>query len=200
MNNKLVLRILVIFLLFSFVIFGLEVYFKFGNPWFIIGLDFLIFGFLLIKYYTYGYLITIVGLYILLYSLGIWKIDSNIFRYVIVILFPIVPGFILFSEWNDKRRFFKKGCSEVEAIYKGTNFYDGNKFEYCLDNKKYVGISYKRGYFNYRQNEKVKVYVANENPEKIFVDMPEKQIKLIKIITLLFLILAIFIILLMLFE
>ena len=200
MKKKVILNILGIYLGLTLVLLELELYFQFGNPLFIIGLDFFIFGIISIKYFTYGYLITIIGLYILLYSLNIWKIDSNFFRYILVIFFPIVPGFVLFSEKNDKRRFLKKGCSEVEAIYKGTDLYGCYKFEYYLNNKKYVGISYKRRNFNYRENEKVKVYVSSENPEKIFVDMPEKQIKLVKIVTIFLSILAIFIILLMLFE
>ena len=200
MKKKVMSIILGIYLGITLVLFGLELFFQFGNPLFIIGLDFFVFGIISIKYITYGYLITIVGLYALLYSLNIWKIDMYFFRYIMVIFFPIVPGFILFSEKNDKRRFLRKGCSEVEAICKGLDFYGWNKFEYYLNNKKYVGTSYKRGKFNYRKNEKVKVYVSNDNPEKIFVDMPEKQIKLTKRITIFLSIFAIFIILLMLFE
>ena len=200
MKKKIISIILGIYFGITLLLFCLEVYFQFGNPLFIIGLDFFIFGIISIKYFTYGYLITIVGIYILLYTLNIWKIDDYFFRYIIVIFFPIVPGFVLFSEKNDKRRFLRKGCSEVEAICKGTDFYRCYEFEYYLNNKKYVGISYKKGNFNYRENEKVKIYVSNEYPEKIFVDMPDKQIKLVKRITIFLSIFAIFIILLMLCE
>lgn len=197
MKKKIISIILGIFFLLTLVLFGLELYFQFGNPLFIIGVDFFIFGIISIKYFTYGYLITIVGLYILLYTLDIWKIDQHVFQYIMVIFFPIVPGFVLFSEKNDKRRFIKNGCSEVEAICKGTNFYNGYKFEYYLNKKKYVGISYKTGYFNYHKNEKVKIYVSSKNPEKIFVSMPKKQIELVKKITIFLSIFAIFIIILM---
>ena len=200
MKKKVISIILGIYFGITLLLFCLEVYFQFGNPLFIIGLDFFIFGIIFIKYFTYGYIITIVGLYILLYTLNIWKIDWYFFRYIIVIFFPIVPGFVLFSEKNDKRRFLRKGCSEVEAICKGTDSYGCYKFEYYLNNKKYVGISYKKGKFNYRENEKVKIYVSNENSEKIFVDMTEKQIKLVKRITIFLSIFATFIILLMLCE
>ena len=200
MKKKVISIMVGIYFVVTILLFGLELYFQFGNPLFIIGLDFFVFGIISIKYFTYGYLITVVGLYILLYTLDIWKIDGYLFRYIIVIFFPIVPGFVLFSEKNYKRRFLRKGCSEVEAICRGTDFYGYYKFEYYLNNKKYVGISYKGGNFNYRENEKVKIYVSNENPEKIFVDMPEKQIKLVKRITIFLSIFAIFIILLMLCE
>lgn len=135
MKKKIISIILGIFFLLTLVLFGLELYFQFGNPLFIIGLDFFIFGIISIKYFTYGYLITIVGLYILLYTLDIWKIDQHVFQYIMVIFFPIVPGFVLFSEKNDKRRFIKNGYSEVEAICKGTDFYNGYKFEYYLNKK-----------------------------------------------------------------
>ncbi len=200
MKKKVISIILGIYFGITLLLFCLEVYFQFGNPLFIIGLDFSIFGIISIKYFTYGYLITTVGLCILLYTLNIWKIDWYFFRYIIVMFFPIVPGFVLFSEKNDKRRFFRKGCSEVEAICKGTDSYGCYKFEYYLNNKKYVGISYKEGKFNYREKEKVKIYVLNENPEKIFVDMTEKQIKLVKRITIFLSIFATFIIFLMLYE
>lgn len=106
---------------------------------------------------------------------------------------------MLFSEKNDKQRFFRKGCSEVEAICKNTDVYGCYKFEYYLNNKKYTGISNNKN-FNYTKNQKLKIYVSNKNPEKIFVDMPEKQIKLVKRITIFLSIFAIFIILLMLCE
>ena len=183
----------------TIVLFGLELYFEFGNPLFIIGLDFFIFGIIGIKYFTYAYLIMIVGLYILLYTLNIWQIDWYFFRYIMVIFFPIVTGFVLFSEKNDKQRILKNGGTEVEAIFKGTDFYGRYKFEYYLNNKKYVGISNNKN-FNYTKNQKLKIYVSNKNPEKIFVDMPEKQIKLIKGITIFLSIFATFIVLLMLQE
>ena len=92
MKKKVISIILGIYFGITLLLFCLEVYFQFGNPLFIIGLDFSIFGIISIKYFTYGYLITTVGLCILLYTLNIWKIDWYFFRYIIVMFFPIVPG------------------------------------------------------------------------------------------------------------
>ena len=73
MKKKVISVILGIYFGITLLLFGLEVYFQFGNSLFIIGLDFFIFGLISIKYFTFGYLITIVGIYILLYTLNIWK-------------------------------------------------------------------------------------------------------------------------------
>ena len=55
MKKKVISVILGIYFGITLLLFGLEVYFQFGNPLFIIGLDFFIFGLISIKYFTYGY-------------------------------------------------------------------------------------------------------------------------------------------------
>ena len=176
----------------TLLIFILEVFFKFGHPVLVIGQAFLLGGLLSIRNNT--------CLYIVLSTLNIIKINMFYFRYIIVAFFPFVPIFILFSEWNDKQRILRKGAIQVEATYIGNNFYGCSQFKYYINDMKFQSVSYKRGEYNYDKNDKVKIYVSTENPEKIFVPLPEKQIKMIKKIAVFLSVISLLLILLMLFE
>ena len=200
MKKRFISIVITSYFAITLLIFILEVFLKFGQPLLVIGQAFLLGGLLSVRNNTFGYLFVIVGLYIVLSTLNIININMFYFRYIIVVFFPFVPLFILFSEWNDKQRILRKGAIQVEASYIGDNFYGGSQFKYYINDMKFQSTSYKSGEYNYNKNDKVKIYVSTENPEKIFVPLPEKQIKMIKEISLFFSIFSLLLILLMLFE
>lgn len=192
--------IITLYFAITLLLFILEMYLNFGNPILVIGQAFLVCGLLTIRNTTMGYLLTIVGLYLILICLNVIKVDSLYFKYTIVMFFPFIPGFILFSEWNDKHRILRKGAIETEAKYIGNNFFGWPKFNYSINNITYQTISYKRGNYNYNKNEKIKIFISTKNNQKSFIPLPKKQIKFIKKITLFLSIYSLFIILLMLSE
>lgn len=199
--KRTVSTILYMYFIITFAIFVLELYFEFGNPLFIVGQWFFVFGISSIQYHTFMYLVTIIGAYILLYTLNIWSLDWFYLRYIVVALFPFIPMFVLFSEWNDKNRIMRKGGVEIEAIYKGTDKFTRSVFEFYLDAKKYK-VSANRYYRenNYNKNEKVKIIVSTKNPEKIYNYPPNARIKTLKNITIFLLVICVPTIILMLLE
>lgn len=200
MIKKLIQIMLVLYFSITLILFFLGVYLNFGNPVLVIGQAFLVFGLLTIRFSTIGYLPTIIGLFIVLHCFNILQVNSIYFKYIIVIFFPCIPGFILFSEWNDKHRILRKGAIEAEATYIGNNSLGWPKFSYSINNIVYQAVSYKRGEYNYHKNEKIKIIVSVKNNQKSFIPLPQKQIKLIKYITLFLLIFSSFILLVMLTE
>lgn len=178
MKNKFITMILSFYFAITLLIFTLEAFLDFGNPMFIIGQWLLLFGIVCLRYYTFMYLIIIIGLYMILYTLNIWHIDMYYFRYILVALFPILPTFLLFSEWNDKNRIMRNGGIELEATYKGADKFGRSTFEFYLDSQKYKATANRYSSENkYRKNDLVTIYVSTKNPQRIYNSPSKNTIK-----------------------
>ncbi len=175
---------LILFFCVTLLLFGLEVIFHFGNPLFVIGLDFFIGGLLLVPFATVGYLFLMFGAFLLSVVTRILIIDMYYFRYVVVFFFPFVPFFILFSEWNDKQRIVRKGGEMIDATCQGFGSAGYPIFSYSFHGKKYKGPSYKNGEDRYKKGDKVSIIVDINHPKKFFAPLPMRNIIMLRRITL----------------